>query len=212
MLLFLNLFILYSFFSIGQGSDRRSAYILDRVSSQTKAYETLKIDFVYSMENRIDNISETINGTIYMKGDKYALMFGEQKIICDGETVWTYLKSVNEVQIGNFEKEDEESLTISNIFNLYETGHRSKYIRVGRYNNTDVHVIELVPTEQRGYHKVRLNINVENKALVSAVVFDRNQNTFTYEIVNQTGNISLPEDKFTFNTAKYPDIEIIDLR
>ncbi len=195
-----------------QESDRRSRVILDELSERAKSYETLKIDFVYIMENRIENIKETINGTIYMKGDKYALQFGEQLIVCDGITVWTYLESVNEVQIGTFEKDSDESITINNIFTLYKTGHRSRYIRVGQYNGKDVHVIELVPTDQRGYHKVRLNIDLVSNDLVSAVVFDRNQNTFTYEIKSFSPNISIPPERFTFNVSDYPGIEIIDLR
>jgi outer membrane lipoprotein-sorting protein len=163
------------------------------------------------MQNKKEKIDETINGTLYLKKEKYKLEFSDQIIICDGKTTWTYLKDVNEVQI-NSVVETEEEITPQNIFNLYEKGHRNKYIREGEEKGKKVHVIELVPIEQKQYFKVRLNIDKTTNQLISAVVFDRNSTTFTYELTKTTPDITLTDDKFTFKASSYPKVEIIDLR
>ncbi|OQA00419.1 MAG: hypothetical protein BWY70_00707 [Bacteroidetes bacterium ADurb.Bin408] len=73
-------------------------------------------------------------------------------------------------------------------------------------------MVELVPKETKQYYKVRLNIEKTTNMLVSAVVFDRNNTTFTYTISKNQPNISIADEKFTFNAASYPKVEIIDLR
>ncbi|MDD3876122.1 MAG: outer membrane lipoprotein carrier protein LolA [Bacteroidales bacterium] len=211
--LIISLVVIAASVTLAQEIDRKSKAILDDLSSKIKAYNTYSIEFSYKMENKVDNIEETYTGTILMKKEKYRIEFAEQIIICDGETVWTYLSDANEVQISNAEATGEGlSVSPHNIFSLYEEGHRSKYIREGTFNNTTVHVIELIPLESQVYHKVRLNIEKETNKLLSVVVFDREQTTFTYELIRQQPNLVIPDNKFNFRTENYPGIEIIDLR
>ena len=194
-----------------QEKDDKSKTILNDVSAKVKSYNSLKIDFTYKMENKKEKVNENINGTLYLKKEKYRLEFSGQTIICDGKTTWTYSKESNEVQINNLEESDD-AITPNNIFTLYEKGHRSKFIRDGEEKGKKVAVIELVPTAQKSYFKVRLNIEKTTNQLVSAVVFDRNGGTFTYELTKLQPNVTIGDDKFTFNAASYPKVEIIDLR
>ncbi len=194
-----------------QEVDNKSKIILDDLAAKVKSYNTLKIDFSYSMKNKQEKIDETIKGTLYLKKEKYRLELPEQIIICDGKSVWTIMKDVSEIHISAVEESDDV-ITPQNIFTMYEKGHRSKHIREGEEKGKKVHVIELVPTESKEYHKVRLNIEKETNMLVSAVIFDRNGTTFTYDLVKTQPNITIADDKFTFNAAAYSKFEIIDLR
>jgi len=194
-----------------QEKDEKSKTILGDLSTKVKSYSSLKIDFTYKMENKKEKVNENINGTLYLKKEKYRLEFSGQTIMCDGKTTWTYSKASNEVQINNVEESDD-AITPQNIFSIYEKGHRSKYIRDGEEKGKKVYVIELVPTEQKTYFKVRLNIEKTTNQLVSAVVFDRNGGTFTYELTKLQPNVPITDDKFTFNAANFPKAEIIDLR
>jgi len=198
---------------MAQNIDRKSKAILDDLSAKTKAYNTLSIEFTYRMENKADGIDETVRGTILMKRDKYRIEFGEQTIICNGTTIWTYLSEANEVHISSAEEEGEGlSVSPHNIFTLYEEGHHSKYIRESTLNNTRIHVIELIPEEQQFYHKVRLNIEKETNKLLSVVIYDREQTTFTYELTRQQPNLTIPDNRFSFRPENFQGIEIIDLR
>ena len=72
-------------------------------------------------------VKEVQKGTLYIKGDKYRLEFAGQDVISDGKTRWTYVKDANEIQIDN-QRKDENAITPTNIFTLYEKGWNSKYI------------------------------------------------------------------------------------
>jgi len=207
----LTLIFAFIISSLAAQETDKAKTILNDLSAKIKAYNSLKIDFVYKMQNKQEKIDQTINGTLYLKKEKYRLEFSEQIVICDGKTTWTYLKDANEVQINTVEESDD-AITPQNIFSLSEKGHRSKLIREGEEKGKKVNVIELIPTEQKQYYKVRLNIDKTTNELVSAVVFDRNGTTFTYELTKMQPNITIAEDKFTFNAAKYPKVEINDLR
>jgi len=211
--IFLLMLVLIIGFSASkaQTTDSKSKAILDSLAAKVKSYPSLKIDFSYKMENKQEKINENINGTIYMKKDKYRLEFSNQLVICDGKSTWTYLKDANEVQISAVE-ESEDNITPQNIFTIYEKGHRNKYIREGEEKGKKVHVIELVPVKQKQYYKVRLNIDKATNQLVSAVVFDRNSTTFTYELTKIQTDQPIADDKFIFNKAAYPKVEVIDLR
>lgn len=211
-LFFILLCTLFSAASISaQDADNKSKEILSNLANKIKSYNTLRVDFTYKMENKQEKINESINGILYLKKEKYRLELDQQIVICDGKTVWTYLKDANEVQINNV-TESEDEITPQNIFTIYEKGHRSKHIREGQENGKKVNVVELVPKETKQYYKVRLNIEKTTNMLVSAVVFDRNNTTFTYTISKNQPNISIADEKFTFNAASYPKVEIIDLR
>jgi len=210
------LFIIPAFFIalsclIAQETDKKSKTILDDLAAKFKSYNTLKVDFSYTMKNKQENIDETIKGILYIKKEKYRLELPEQIIICDGKSVWTILKEVNEIHISTVE-ESEDVITPQNIYSIYEKGHRSKHIREGEEKGKKVHVIELVPNESKEYHKVRLNIEKETNMLVSAVIFDRNGTTFTYDLVKTQPNVTIADDKFAFNASTYSKFEIIDLR
>jgi outer membrane lipoprotein carrier protein len=44
---------------------------------------------------------------------------GKQEIFCDKQSVWTYLKDINEVQINDYEA-NKEDITPSNMFTIYQ--------------------------------------------------------------------------------------------
>lgn len=203
--------LVFSVCASAQNHDDKSKKILSDLSSKIKGYESLKMEFTYKMENKKDNIDESLKGTVIIKKDKYSIDFSEQLILCDGHTVWTYLKDANEVQISLYEESDE-TITPQNVFTIYEKGHRSKYIREGTENGKRMHVIELVPIESKQYYKVRININIATGMLYSSVVFDRSGSTFTYTLDKISTNIPIDEDYFSFNKSNYPKVEVIDLR
>lgn len=210
IILLASLIIIFSALR-AQDNDKKSKDVLDKLSTKFKAYTSLKLEFTYSMKNKTEGIDETVKGILYLKKEKYRIELPEQIIICDGKTVWTVLKDVQEVHISPFEESDDV-ITPQNIFTIYEKGHKSKHIREGEDKGKKVHVVELVPKTSKEYTKVRLNIEISSGNLVSAVVFDRNGNTFTYELTKTQPDIAIDDDLFTFNKAAFAKFEVIDLR
>jgi outer membrane lipoprotein carrier protein len=90
--------------------DKKSNEILNRLTTKTEAYKTIKAEFAYIMKNADAGIDEKTEGTLFVKGDKYRLLIAGQVVISDGITSWTYIKDADEVQINSVEN-SEESIT-----------------------------------------------------------------------------------------------------
>jgi len=80
-------------------NDAKSRNILSRLSKNYRTYKTIEADVAFTIDNRKENIKENQKGRVFMKGQKFRLELGEQTLICDGKTLWTYLKEVNEVTV-----------------------------------------------------------------------------------------------------------------
>ena len=89
--------------------------ILDAVSARFKSFKAIQAGFTYKVENGDGKAISTKKGTVYMKGTKYRVSFVGQEIFCDGNTVWTYDKSSNEVTISKLDA-SSNTLTPQKLF------------------------------------------------------------------------------------------------
>ena len=145
-----------------------------------------------------------------MKGDKYKLDLGGQQITNDGETVWTYLEDVNEVNVSDYYPEDEE-ITLSNIFTIYENGY--KYVYVEEKDNGQVHVIDLEPEASgKDVYKIRMEIANRNNDLKSFTLYERSGVKYLYAIDQFNGDTNVTDSFFVWDEKNYPGVEVIDFR
>ena len=198
-------------FTLFAQNDPKAQKILDEVSAKVKSYSTIQIKFTNKFENKKDNISESKDGMLYLKGDMYKLEFKGQSVISDNKTVWTILGDVNEVQINNVST-DEEAVNPANIFTLYKKGYKSKHIKEETRSGIVNNVIDLVPLKGKSYFKVRVFVDKTKKTITECEIYEKNGNIFTFKINELKPNVALDANFFTFNKSKYPGIEIIDLR
>ena len=74
-------------------------------------------------------------------------------------------------------------------------------------------MIDLSPTDaKKTVFKVRLSIDKATKQIANVVIFEKNGNTYTYNVKTFTPNAKVPETTFAFDTKKYPGVEVVDLR
>jgi outer membrane lipoprotein-sorting protein len=191
--------------------DKKAKAVLDEVSALAKSYTSMSIDFTYTMENKGSNINESKQGTILIKGEKYQLNISGQTIICDGKTIWTFIKDANEVTITT-PSTDEDAINPATIYTLWEKGYKYKYIKEEVQAGIAVHIIDLTPIKGKSYHKVRVVVDKNKKQLVSSTVYDKDNTTYAYKIKVFKTNTVIDDKKFTFNKASYPGVEIIDNR
>lgn len=189
-------------------NDTKATTILNEVSAKTKAYKTVTIEFTYSMENKKENIHDKFTGTLRSKGDKYRLSVARQEVICDGKTVWTFLKDANEVQINNAGN-DDDSFTPTKLLSNYSKEYKSKFIE--EKGNTQV--IELYPLAKgKSFTKVRLSIDKTKKQIQQFVIHDKGGSVFTYLVNKFITDQPINDKEFSFNKADYPKVTIDDMR
>ena len=195
-----------------QNNDQKAQQILKSVSAKYRSFKSLKALFSITIESSADKKKDIQKGTLYLKGPKYKLEIAGQDVISDGKTRWTYVKDANEIQIDN-QRTDENSISPTNIFTVYEKGWKSTYTGEQKGKNV-ADLIELVPADPKGKNifKVKLTIGRKEKMITSAKVFNKNGNTQTISVDKLLADGASDETLFTFNSAKYPGAEIVDLR
>ncbi|MEA3478769.1 MAG: outer membrane lipoprotein carrier protein LolA [Bacteroidota bacterium] len=193
------------------GQSKKANQIIDNVSKKANSYESFKVDFTFEIANPDTDDKESNKGTLLVKGDKYRLYIAGQLVICDGETIWTYLEDAEEVQINALE-EDEDAITPSNIFTFYDENYKARFIKEDIQNGKTIQIVELKPNEDRNYSKVDLFIDKEETQLSKIIIFDKNGGTITYIIDEFQSNLPVDDTEFLFNEADYPNVEVIDMR
>jgi outer membrane lipoprotein-sorting protein len=194
--------------------DPKAKEILDGVSQKYKSLKGLKASFEFSYEDLADGRTQSQNGEIAIKGDKYHLKLPEQEIFNNAKTVWTYIESGNykEVTINNASEMGDE-LTPSSVYTIYQKGYNFRLLGEKTENKVVIQEIELLAEKSSApFKKVILRIDKVNKDLMGWEIFDDQGGVFKYRFKSINTNVDIPDDYFTFNPQKYGKIEIIDLR
>ncbi|MEE3447579.1 MAG: LolA-like putative outer membrane lipoprotein chaperone, partial [Bacteroidales bacterium] len=105
--------------------DPEAKKILEKISSTTQGYNSLRASFVWTLENKTEKTKDSKNGSMFIKGNKYKLILQGTEIFSDGETTWTYSKDANEITVSSVEENDESIVSNpTKIFNFYEKGFK----------------------------------------------------------------------------------------
>jgi outer membrane lipoprotein-sorting protein len=195
-------------------SEVKAKEILAEVSKKYRAYDVIKTDFSYTLENPQAKIKETQLGTLIVKSklNKYKIILKGQELISDGKNQWTYLKADKEVQLSEVDN-SSDALNPAKLFTIYEKGFKSVYINDTKLNGKTLHNIDLTPLDgKRSFFKVRLQVDKLTKQIMNALIFDKNGNRYTYIIKTFIPNVKVPESTFTFDAKLYPGVELVDLR
>lgn len=200
---------------LAAAQQNKAKQILDEVSQQTRSYNTISADFIFTMDNDEMEIHEKNKGAIQLKGQKYVVDLPDVgiKVYSDGETLWNYMEDGNQVTISNVEDNSSELMDPSSIFNIYEKGFQSKYVGEKSESGKKVHQIELYPdSDEYSVSKIILNIDKSSMMINSAVLHGTDGNLYGIEVEKMDVSTELPDEYFVFDTENYGDIEVIDFR
>lgn len=192
---------------ISFGQDEKSEKILKDLSANTKSYSYMDVDFDFNFINTSQDINESQKGNIKINQNKFRLDLNQQLIISDDSIQWIYLKESNELQIMEYDSQDE-MISPNKLFTIYENGYKSQYIELKENN----HIIDLFPIESNEFKNIQLHIDQNKIQLKKIILFDKNGGSFSYSITKLITDKEIDENAFRFNEANYPDLEIIDLR
>jgi outer membrane lipoprotein carrier protein len=202
------LFLLSIMVAFSQSKETKASALLDEVSARAKSHKSIKVDFSYTMENKKAAINEGKTGTLLVSGDKYKMSAAGQMVICDGKTIWTYIKESNEVQVNTLENKDD-ALTPSKLLTSYNSNYKSKTIKS---NDPAIESIELTPNTTKNFTKAILGIDKAKKQVSSFTLYDKSGNTFTYKIKTYVTDTPVTDADFSFDAKKFPGVEVIDMR
>ncbi len=195
-------------------SDPAAKKILDAVSAKFKTYKAVQATFTFKSEDGKGKVLGVKKGTLYTKGNKYRVSItGGQDIFCDGATVSTYDKAANEVTVSKFEA-SANSITPQKLFtNFYDKDFLYKLNGEKKEAGKTLQEIELTPVDKsKSFFKVLVWVDKATQTIYSTRVMEKSGNKYTYTVGSLNGNANITDAQFVFNKAKYPGVEVVDLR
>lgn len=196
--------------------DPKAKAILDKINKKYKAYKTISIDFEVSLKG--EGVNETIKGKAFKQGNKYAYDTEDYKVVCDGKSVWTYVKDDNQVTITSLDDaaEDDETqmLNPTKLVSIWEKGFKYKMGTSTTVAGKKVKLIKLYPDQPKKYkfHTISLYVDDVKSEIVKIKVKGRDGVNMEYNLKKLKGDEAIPASKFKFDKSKYPGIEENDMR
>ncbi len=198
-------------FSFAFAQDAKN--ILDEVAEKSKTYTTLQGTFQYKLENKSANVYENSEGIFKIKGNKYFVDILGAKTYYDGKLLYSYIEDVAEVTIQSPEEDSEDFLNPSNLFTIYKRGYTYKYVGKIVEAGKSVHIIDLLPKAvDTPYKKLIVKINCKTNTLSSIKSIGKSGDNVEISILSTKENVPILDSAFTFNEAKHPDVEVVDMR
>ena len=146
------------------------------------------------------------SGTISIKGQKFCMKSSQTSMWFDGTTLWTYVASNEEVNISKPTAQQLQTLNPYNFINLYRKGYAYTMTTSGSAYN--VHL-----TSTNDQHKITEGFVTVDKGTYAPKEIKLLQGTkWTTFTISDLKAEKLDDNVFRFNSAAYPDAEIIDLR
>lgn len=211
LIIFLSLSLGFNTITNAQVDDAKAKEILDKVAQKAKTYENLKFKFEYRMQDKEHKIDNTIPGVIVMKGDMYNLQIMGRNVITNGITIWTHDPDAEEIQISNVDKSNN-SFAFLKIITSVGDKYKSKYIKSIKEDGKSYEIIDLTPIKGESYYKIRVKIDNSLSSITEAVIYEKDNITYTFEVVKFEINLKLPAGYFEMKPANFPDSEVVDLR
>ena len=195
--------------------DAKAKEILDKLSQTSRSYKTIQIDFSFTLENKTGSVTETNEGSVALKGKSYRLHMPAMgmEVYSNGIATWSYLTESNEVNITENEANSDASLNPANLFTIYEKGFNYSYIGEETISGKVSQVIDLFPTDKtKEFTRVRLYVDKTKSQILRSKTFNKDGNAYTLSLKNMKTDQNLTDDYFKFDPAKYPKVEINDMR
>ncbi len=187
--------------------------ILDKAYANWVASNGIKLSFSATSKEPDGTEYEPQEGEAYIKGNKFRLEMNTMIIWFDGVTQWVLLKDVNEVNISNPTASDLHSVSPLSLLGIYKEGFTFKPPVAKAINGESVYQVEMLPEPRnRNYKNITVAINKERTTLVQAILIMDNGVQNVINISNYNANYNFLDSEFSFDKAKYPAVEIVDLR
>lgn len=178
--------------------------LLSEVSNKVKSYENIQIDFKYSLENTRENVKQDTRANITLKGDNYVLnMLGVTRIF-DGKTIYTIVPEDEEVTISNYSKEDDKSISVSEMLTFYENGYNYKMDIQQNIRGRKIQFIKLSPIDSTTEIKnILLGIDMQTKHIYKLIQIDSSGTNYTITVNSFKTNQPISQNSFIFDEEKY---------
>ena len=154
--------------------------------------------------NAANDATDKQSGEITLKGNKFHITLAGNETKFDGKIQWMFVSEFNEVSIT--EPTAEELKEVSPLAMI------EYYVSKDRISEGEDGEINFYPTEPKESEYFRIELRINKSNLPSKlVIYQKNGDkiTLVWDSLNKT---KVDDSYFYFDTTKYPNVEVNDLR
>lgn len=181
--------------------------ILDKV---IKEYDNANgVSANFNIHSESNGYASEIGGKIVLNGRMFAFTTNEMECGYDGETLWTYIKNNEEINLSIPEEEEIININPYLLFSNYNNRFKCSY----EGKNGDLETIVMSPKNSNdNISNVKVIIN--SKLLYPSRIEIKNKDNSKFIIIvsNYNSRVNIDKSEFKFDEKRHPNIEIIDLR
>ncbi len=172
---------------------------------QMKSHKNVEMDYKYQI-NSNGQTTEEQQGKAWLQGEAYKVEMVEQQMISDGKTIWTYLIDDEEVMVSNA-TEGEDNTPLKLLTSL-DKNYVATLTGIDAKGNA---AIELANPKGQ-YRRVTLRANTNKMEITSMDIYLEDGTKLIVTVDEMKFDQELDEKFFTFDTKKYPKVDVIDMR
>jgi len=194
--------------------DTKAKELLDKLSATLNQQGGISVSFTMNINDETNKIKQSFEGQLLLKGAKFYLDTPDQSVYFDGKTQWTYNKTVQEVSILEPQPQDVQALNPVSVFELYKKDCDYKYkgekIDIQKRK---VQEVSLFPKNiKEDVKQVDIQINSSDAMPVFFFIIYNDKSEYRIYINKYQTQLSLPDSTFVFDTKKFPNVDVNDLR
>lgn len=203
--------ILIGFTGKAQAQDAQA--ILDKAAQKYEQSNGIKANFAIHSVVPQQNISESFEGIIEMKGDKFKLETPDMITWYDGQTQWVYVMRNEEVNVSTPSGDELQLTNPAVLLRQYKKGFSVQYKGTSTTRQAkSAYDITLIPKKKSDIQQIDLQIEKMSNIPAAITITDKNKATVSIYISKWETGKNQADSFFSFNESDYPDAEVIDLR
>lgn len=193
-------------------SNTEAKQLLEKASAELKSHTSVYLEFTYNFENnRVDPpVTQQETGKIAVKGDNYRLEIMGMEQIRAGNKLYTILHDDEEVQVNEYDEEENAGLTPTGILESFNKGYSYKLGGSEQINGKTIKYVILKPNASEEIDKIMVGIEAGTNRLYSLKQWGTNGTITTFIITLFQADKNLPAGYFSFNKNNYPGYYIAD--
>jgi outer membrane lipoprotein-sorting protein len=173
---------------------------------QMRSHKNVEMVFNYQISPDGKTLGESEKGHAWLQGEAYKIEMTDQQTISDGKTIWSYLIDDEEVMVSNA-SEGTDNTPLKLLTSLDE----SYVATLSGIDAKGIATIELANPKGQ-YKRVTMKVDTKKTELKSADIYLEDGNKFIIKVEEMKYDQKLDDKFFTFDEAKHPEVDVIDMR
>ena len=191
-------------------NDAEAGKWLDEASETMSRYENISVDFDYVLDNRSEDVTQELSGSVLLQGEMYVVnLFGSTQIY-DGNNTYTIIPENEEVNISDADVNDESTFTPSKFYSFYKSGYNYVMGEQKALNGKKVQFITLTPIDSNSeVASILVGIEVGSKHIYQVIEIGNNETRTILTAKKIETNQKMESKTFSFDEQKYIDMNYL---